>query len=143
MTDKEYKVKEYLMKAQDIHKVISDYGLALEAARARMMSSSSIVKFTKNKHERHNTQQDKVIKYCDYVMYIEKKVNECYEKLKEIQMVIDAVEDLKLRTVLLKRYINNMTWEEIAEELSYDKRWLTELHLRALKAIVKLKIITP
>ena len=48
---------------------------------------------------------------------------------------IDAVEDMRYRRVLELRYRNYMSWERIAEEMTYDPRWVQELHGRALLCV--------
>ena len=54
---------------------------------------------------------------------------------REVNAAIDAVEPTRLREVLALRYRNYMRWEEIAERLRYDERWVRRLHWRGLKAV--------
>ena len=48
---------------------------------------------------------------------------------------IDSVEGLTLRTVLEMRYRAYRTWEDIAEELGYEVRYVKKLHLKALNHV--------
>ena len=50
----------------------------------------------------------------------------------EIWKVIDAVEDVRYRTVLELYYRAGYTWERIAEKMHYDLRYVYKLHGRAL-----------
>ncbi len=52
----------------------------------------------------------------------------------EIKEVIVQVVDLRYRDVLDKRYCGCKTWEQIAVEMNYTYRRITQLHGEALKA---------
>lgn len=54
---------------------------------------------------------------------------------REINDAIDAVADERLRTLLELRYRARMTWEQIAQEMHYDVRWVYHLHGLALQQI--------
>lgn len=49
-----------------------------------------------------------------------------------VNEAIDAVPEVKYRRVLELRYRNYLSWEQIAEDMQYDIRWVHELHGRAL-----------
>ena len=53
----------------------------------------------------------------------------------EIETCINRVENVRLNYILTERYINCRKWEDIAEELNTDLRWIHRLHGRALKKI--------
>lgn len=53
----------------------------------------------------------------------------------EIEACINRVENVRLNYILTERYINCRKWEDIAEELNTDLRWVHRLHGRALKKI--------
>ena len=48
---------------------------------------------------------------------------------------IEAVEDMRYRTLLEYRYRNCWTWEQIAEAMGYDLRWVHRLHGWALSRV--------
>lgn len=54
---------------------------------------------------------------------------------REIEGVINSVEDSKLRNILYHRYILGNKWEKIACDLHTDYRWLLRLHGKALQAV--------
>lgn len=54
---------------------------------------------------------------------------------RQVNDAIEAVEDRRYRMVLEMRYRNYMSWEEIADEMHYDPRWVQELHGRALLCV--------
>lgn len=54
---------------------------------------------------------------------------------REVRQTIDRVEDRRFRELLELRYINYHTFDEIAEIMQYDSRWIYELHRQALNAV--------
>lgn len=73
--------------------------------------------------------------YFAYCADIDNRVNELFDIKREIQQIIAKVDDAKLRALLLGRYINFMTFEQIAVNMSYDWRWIMRLHNQALNAV--------
>ena len=54
----------------------------------------------------------------------------------EILQTVNQVESATLRRLLIKRYIQNLTWEKIAEQLNYSYKHVVHiLHPKALSAI--------
>jgi len=70
---------------------------------------------------------------------LESEINSDIDRLvdlkHEIMTVVKCVESPKLQTLLELRYLCFKTWEQIAEELCYDLRWVHRLHKRALEAV--------
>lgn len=50
----------------------------------------------------------------------------------EIKALIDTVEDDDLRLLLLYRYIDGKTFEQVAVDMCYTWRWIHKLHSKAL-----------
>lgn len=50
----------------------------------------------------------------------------------EIVARIDLLDNPKYRDLLMLRYVNDMTFEEIADTMDCTRRWITKLHGRAL-----------
>lgn len=57
---------------------------------------------------------------------------------REIEDVIAAVPDGRLRMLLRYRYIDGMTWEKVADNMGLELRWTHVLHGRALSEITTL-----
>lgn len=76
---------------------------------------------------------------ADSVLRLTEQINAEISRLCEIKTqvieAINAVEDEKYRRVLEMRYRNYMTWEQIAENMNYELRWIYELHGRALLCV--------
>ncbi len=54
---------------------------------------------------------------------------------REIGSCIDTVEDNTLRLLLQYRYIDGITFENIAEQMHYSWRWIIKLHGQALQVL--------
>ena len=63
------------------------------------------------------------------------RIDAAVEKRKEIETVIETLEDKTLQLLLRYRYIDGMTWEQIAVKMRYDYRWVLRLHGRALERL--------
>lgn len=58
--------------------------------------------------------------------------------LKEkISRQIEALDDERYKTLLLKRYVMLKSWEQIAVEMGYRIKWVYDLHGRALRAFAE------
>lgn len=63
---------------------------------------------------------------------IDRKVDELVAVKREILLAIHQSTDRRYRLVLLKRYIDNKTFEKIAVEMQYSYKQVCRLHGRAL-----------
>ena len=72
-----------------------------------------------------------------YEQNIKNRIGELYKIKNEILQTVNQVESATLRRLLIKRYIQNLTWEKIAEQLNYSYKHvvLHILHPKALSAI--------
>lgn len=64
---------------------------------------------------------------------LRKHIAELGQKREQQQLDIEKVEDYRLRTLLKYRYLEQMTFEEIAEVMHYSWRWIMKLHKLALE----------
>jgi len=72
----------------------------------------------------------------DLDLEIDYQIKKWTELGQEIKAVIDTVEDCNLRLLLKYRYINGMTFEQIAVAMNYSWRQIHRLHSEALEALV-------
>ena len=67
-----------------------------------------------------------------YSAKINTKVQEYIHTLEEIKLVIDAVPNADCRSLLIKRYLQNKTWEQIAEDMNFSLTHIYRLRKKAL-----------
>lgn len=132
--------KEYLRRAYKLNEEIDQ----LEAAKRTMFNritsitpdyNGDTVSGTKDPH--------KYDAYAQFAAEIDNRVDELISIKSDILNTINKVEDAKLRTLLIARYINFMTFESIAVMMNYDWRWIMQLHSRALMEIERILKNTP
>lgn len=75
----------------------------------------------------------------DKVLEIDEKINQEIDELKtvrqEIRAALNQLEDENLKLLMEYRYIDGLTWEQIAEKMDYSRQWVTSLHGTALQKI--------
>lgn len=73
-----------------------------------------------------------VAKIVDLEREIGAKVDELVEHYRKIGEVVSQISDAKEREVLLRRYIQGQSWEEIGERMGVTERWVYQVHKRAI-----------
>ena len=79
---------------------------------------------------------DAYIKLAELEAQIDAEVDQYADMRSEIEGAIDTLDDMTLRTLMRYRYLSGLTWEEIAEKMGCELRWIYVLHGRALFGIV-------
>jgi DNA-directed RNA polymerase specialized sigma subunit len=78
---------------------------------------------------------DCVANIADLNKEIEREIDKLVDKKKEIECKINAIEDDRLRNILIDRYLYYMTWEEIAWKNNYSWQHVYRLHEKGLNLI--------
>ncbi|MGO4997810.1 sigma factor-like helix-turn-helix DNA-binding protein [Oribacterium sp. Sow4_G1_1] len=80
------------------------------------------------------------VKTLEKIWEMEQKISAELSQLillkQEILMVLSKVDDVDERLVLTYRYLKNMSWTEISEELGVSDRTIRRWHERALTHVV-------
>lgn len=84
---------------------------------------------------------DRFARYVEYGEQINAKIDELVDLKAKISKEIDQVEDYLECSVLRYRYINLLSWGEIAEKLHMGKRQLFRVHEQSLKSFSR-KFVT-
>ena len=93
----------------------------------------------KVKQSSSNGSERKFITYSDYAIEIDKRLKELNQYKTKMLTLIKDINNAAYRTLLTARYINNKTWEEIAQDMNYDIRWIYRLHGQALSECARIK----
>ena len=78
---------------------------------------------------------DTISKIMEYEQHAAQLQTAYVDKYIEIDRAIHSVEDDTMREVLERRYLLYQKWEQIAQEMHKDIRWIYRLHGRALDCI--------
>ena len=80
-------------------------------------------------------------KIIDKIFLLQDKINEEVDQLVELKeqarTLIHRLTDERYKTVLTEYYLNHKTWEQVADCMNYDLRWVYRIHGRALKEFNK------
>lgn len=130
--------KEYLHQAYRLdHKISSDIE---ELARLREMSVSISSPKLGERVQTSRVAEAPFVRCILKIRELEEKINaevDLYVDLKsEIRSIIERVENTDEQMVLRYRYIHNMTWEQIGDELHADSSTVRRWHGAALQHVV-------
>ena len=100
--------------------------------------SATLTGMPRNPNRGGSRMADAVCKMIDLENEIARDMDRLIEVKREIVTVINAVDDVVLRTLLEKRYLCGATWEEISVDLCFNRRWTFRLHDKALEAVQKI-----
>jgi len=125
-------IRAWLMRGWKIDREINALLRTYEETRAMVLSITAnlqgdVVQSTKNPHK-----FDKLVELDDA---INERIDELVSIKMEILEVVQTVEDTRYRTLLIERYTQFKTWEQIAVDMHYSFRRIMELHNDALAAL--------
>lgn len=128
MTAKEYLGQAYRLD-QRINSKIEQVASLNELATK---CTSSLTGMPRNPNRASSTMADAVAKIIDLQAEINRDIDRLVDLKREIVSVIKSIDNLEYQTLLEKRYLCFLTWEQIAVDMGYDLRYLHKLHNRAL-----------
>lgn len=131
--------KEYLMQAYRL-----DNRIKLDTEEYRtireMAQGLSAVHYDSNTTHSNTPSDASFVKALNQLWELEQKINEelCMLSALKVQIrdVIDTVKNPNERLVLSYRYMQEMKWEQIAQEMSADAKTIRRWHGDALSHVV-------
>ena len=134
MTSKEWLNRGYKLD-KEINALLNEQSAALTRATGSTCGTSA----ERVQTSRRNTTEDRFINYASYSELIDNRIDELYAIKQEILSAINKVNDAVLRTLLIEKYVNFHTWEQIACNMNYSYVHVVHnLHPKALNAISKI-----
>ena len=131
--------KEYLSQLLNLERLIEAKRLECERLDAMSKKVSSTLSDCKVETSHDN---DKTAVIVIQVIELKKDIREQMKAYAELQVKIskeiDAVKDIRYRSLLIMRYINGLKIGEISEKMNYGPRWVSILHKKALKEFDRL-----
>ena len=129
--------KEWLMRGWEINTEINTLLEEKEKAFSQACSVTAPTDRERVTTMRRNTSEEKFVRYSneDYEKEIDRRIDELYQIKLEILSAIGTVNDSTLRKLLVKRYLQFKTWEQIAVEMNYSYMHVTRLHGKALQEV--------
>lgn len=131
------KAKEYLSQAIWLDRIINNKIEQQESIRA--LAERVTVDFSKERvnggSATTSPMEDSTVKLIDLSNEINYEIDRFIDLKAELQETINKVQDYRYRAILEMRYINNMSWDDLAKSMLLDKRWVMRLHGRALNKV--------
>ena len=127
--------KEYLSRYLNLDREITL--LFEELARYKDLSIKMTPVFTASRPG--GMAEDRLQVSVDRIAVVEDRINRKIDEWTAVRdsivSLIDTVEDPRLRTLLLSKYIRGKTYEQIALEMHYSWRHVMRLHNQALSGL--------
>ncbi|MEG1995927.1 MAG: hypothetical protein RR036_00300 [Oscillospiraceae bacterium] len=128
--------QEYLSRANGISVEIKALTIAKQNAKDAATRCSNRISSQPNAHSDVNASEKKYVKFCELSILLDKKIAQLSDVKVQIIAAINTAPDPTLRALLIHRYINAKTWEQIAEYLDKSDKWVrTKMHENALNAV--------
>jgi len=130
--------KEYLQQIYMIDQHIGRLQRRRDALRGSMYSVGSPAGHMNVDKVQTSLSGDKMVKLIAQVDALERDIVEEVTQLRRkqdyISRQIEDMHDDRYRTILHERYVLRRKWDEIAEIMHMDVRWIYRLHGQALQA---------
>ena len=126
--------KEFLRRARNVDRRIDAATERVERIRARLEAGrmSQITGQPRGGAKDWTETADRLI---EFERDVNARIREMCRLKRLAQEAIDRVEEARLREVLELYYIDGYSWEQVAQRMGYDRRWVTRLHGMALQRI--------
>jgi hypothetical protein len=129
--------KEYLSQIKQIKMRVAAMTEQLNYMKEVAGIASSVLSDLPRNPNRgvHKLEED-VIRQIEW----EEKIQSELTRLEEINAIIAAVSDPTMHTLLVKRYVDNDSWEKIAGDLFYSLSQIYRLHGEALAQVKRMRV---
>ena len=131
-------VKEYLWRVRDAERDLKSLEQEYEQAKADILHLKAI------QYDGDKVTGGKIGDLSDSIAAIEgymERLNEQWDKLialrEEAKVLIGQIADGRYREVLVRRYLQGQSWEQVAVDMGYDYYYVQKIHRRALKIFKK------
>lgn len=118
--------KEYLLQARYLDERIHSKIQQIESLNDLATSCSAVISdMPRNPNQGGSKMADAVIKIVTLQEEINQDINALVELKHQIMGVIKAVPNVEYQTLLEKRYLCFITWEQIAVDMKYSMQHIT------------------
>ena len=123
----------YLMQITDIDKEINSLVRQRDKLKATILGSSRLEHDKSFSMEVGRPTEELIIKLDEYDIAIDERLDDLVALKGKISREINQVKIRNHRNLLRDRYINGMSWGDIAECMNYSGRYIYDVHRNALK----------
>lgn len=128
--------KEYLSQARFLdERINSKIQQVTSLNELATKCTSTLSDMPHNPNKGNSTMADAVCKIIDLQEKINRDIDRLVDLKREIMKVIKAVPDVEYQTILEKRYLCFISWEQIAVDMNYSIQHIHRMHSKDLKEI--------
>lgn len=128
--------KEYLQQARYLdNRINSKIQQVASLNDLATKCTSTLSDMPRNPNHGGSRMEDVIIKIISLEEEINEEIDKLVELKREIISVIRAVPNTEYQTLLEKRYLCFITWEQIAVDMHYSIQHIQRMHSEALKEI--------
>lgn len=129
--------KDYLLQARYLDERITSKTQQIASLNdLATRCTSTFSDMPRNPNHGGSRLEDCIIKIIDLEDNLKKDIEKLVDLKREIMGVIKAVPNVEYQTLLEKRYLCFITWEQIAVDMNYSMQHIHRMHSSALKEIV-------
>lgn len=139
MQIKHQETKQWLSRARNLQKRLNALQESKRQAYDAACSSTATLRLNAAAQVKSTQPDNKAAQYAYLSAEMDKQLNCCDKMRTEIARVIAQVPDNTLAALLIEYYINNKSWEEVANALRYSYQDVVQRkHPAALRAVAAL-----
>lgn len=129
-------VKEYLSQAKFLDQRINSKIQQVAALNdLATKATSTLTGMPRNPDHATSTMEEAITKIIDLQAEINQDIDTLVDLKRDLSATIKAVGNTEYQTILEKRYLCFLSWEQIAVDMGYDLRWLYRIHGKALDEV--------
>ena len=130
--------KEYLKSIRTLDMAIKIKEEELYRLRLNIASLSPQTTGERVMNSSTSDMMSTVDKIVDMQAVINAEIDRLVDLKEEARTKINQLKDTRYVSLLTDYYINCKTWEQVADDMGYDSRWVYRLHGRALQSFSKI-----
>ncbi len=128
--------KEYLSQAFYLERKIKSKENQLQYLRAHAVYVTPSISDLPNCTSSEKSRMEKtLLKIIETEDYINNEIIKLIDIKKEIEGVIKSINNISYGTVLEMRYLEFLSWNEIAIRLNYNQDYIYQIHRKALRLV--------
>ena len=128
--------KEYLAQAFRLDQRINSKLEQVSKLRSMAMKATGSFQAERiSGTKQHSPMESSLVKVIDLEYEINDDIDRLVDLKREMATLIERVNDPSQRLLLEMRYLCGNTWEDIAQKMGYDLRWVYRLHGKALQEV--------
>lgn len=125
--------KEYLRSYIYLKRKEQHIAEEIEAVRTRYIGHAITYSDMPKAHDSEHDLSDYIVEVDALLRTLQKRQAEAVVAYRQIEAAVERMEDPKEKELLRLRYLQDMKWEDVAERMTYDLRWIHRLHGKALE----------